>query len=141
MIDKDILLAKADRVNRYVDRIKEKRPATLEELLSSLDLQEILLFNLQMAIQNCIDIASHIIGDEGFGLPGSTNDMFYMLQDHGYLPTDLAEKMVAAVGFRNLVVHEYAKIDLEEVYKISCEHIDDLLQFLKAVFKATGIAL
>lgn len=140
MIDKEILLSKADRVHRHVKRIKEKRPATLQEFLSVLDLQDIILFNLQMAIQNCIDMASHVISDEGLGLPGSTNEMFYMLQENGYIPQDLAEKMVAAVGFRNLVVHEYAKVDLEEVYRISQDHIDDLLEFLKVLFNQTGLA-
>lgn len=140
MIDKDILLSKADKVHRHVGRVKEKRPATLQEFVSAPDLQDIVLFNLQMAIQNCIDMASHVISDEGLGLPGSTNEMFYLLQENGFLPQELAEKMVAAVGFRNLVVHEYAKLDLKEVYKISIDHVDDLLEFLKALFRRTGLA-
>jgi uncharacterized protein YutE (UPF0331/DUF86 family) len=139
MIDKDIFLIKAERVQHHVKRIKEKKPALLEEFLSQLELQEIILFNLQMAIQHCIDMASHVISDEGLGMPGSTNEMFYMLQDNGYIPQDLTEKMVAAVGFRNLLVHEYGKVDLEEVYRISHKHIDDLLLFLKALFKKIGL--
>jgi len=140
MIDKDIFLIKAERGQYHVKRIKDKRPSSLEEFTSQLELQEIILFNLQMAIQHCIDMASHVISDDGLGMPGSTNEMFYMLQDNGYIPQDLTEKMVAAVGFRNLLVHEYAKVDLQEVYRISQEHIDDLLRFLKALFKKTGVA-
>jgi uncharacterized protein YutE (UPF0331/DUF86 family) len=140
LIDKEILLSKADRVHRHVKRVKEKRPATLQEFLSSLDLQEIILFNLQMAIQFCIDIASHIISDEGLGLPGSTNEMFYTLQENGYIPEDVADKMVAAVGFRNLVVHEYTRVDLEEVYRISQENVDDLIEFLQPLFRRAGLA-
>lgn len=140
MIDKEILLSKAHKVHRHVDRVKEKRPATLQEFVSAPDLQDIVLFNLQMAIQNCIDMASHVISDEGLGLPGSTTEMFYLLQENGFLPQELAEKMVAAVGFRNLVVHEYAKLDLKEVYKISIDHVGDLLEFLKALFRRAGLA-
>jgi uncharacterized protein YutE (UPF0331/DUF86 family) len=139
LIDRDILLSKADRVHGHVRRIKDKRPATMQEFLSDLDLQDIILFNLQMAIQNCIDMASHLISDEGLGVPGSTNEMFYMLQENGRIPQDIAEKMVAAVGFRNLVVHEYAKVDLEEVYRISQDHIDDLLDFLRALLKHASL--
>jgi uncharacterized protein YutE (UPF0331/DUF86 family) len=127
-------------VYRHVKRVKEKRPATLQEFLSSLDLQEIILFNLQMAIQFCIDIASHIISDEGLGLPGSTNEMFYTLQENGYIPEDVADKMVAAVGFRNLVVHEYTRVDLEEVYRISQENVDDLIEFLQPLLRRAGLA-
>lgn len=141
MIDKDILLSKADKAHRYIRRIREKSPSTLDAFLSNLDIQESVLFNLQMAIQNCIDMASHVISDEGLGMPGSTNEMFYMLQDNGYIPKDLTEKMVAAVGFRNLLVHEYGKVDLEEVYRISQDNVEDLLQFMRALFKRAGLSL
>lgn len=140
MIDKEILLSKADKVHRHAKRVKEKRPASMQEFLSALDLQDIILFNLQMAIQNCIDMASHVISDEGLGVPGSTNEMFYLLQENGYIPQDLTEKMVAAAGFRNLVVHEYSKLDLEEVYKIARDHIDDLPEFVKALLDRVGLA-
>lgn len=140
MIDKDILLSKADRVYRHVRRVKEKRPSKLQEFLSSPDLQDIVLFNLHMAIQNCIDIASHVISDEGLGLPGSTNEMFYLLHENGYISREIAEKMLPLVGFRNLVVHEYVKLDLEEVYRICQEYIDDLLVFTWALFKRAGLA-
>ena len=140
MIDKDIILGKAEKVRQHLKRVKDKRPDTLKGFLSNPDLQDIVLFNLQMAIQNCIDMASHLISDEGLGLPGSTNEMFYLLQDNGYIPKEVADKMVAAVGIRNPLVHEYGKMDLEEVYKISHDHTDDLLEFLRALFKGAGLA-
>jgi uncharacterized protein YutE (UPF0331/DUF86 family) len=90
LIDKDILLSKADKVHRHVGRVKEKRPATLQEFVSAPDLQDIVLFNLQMAIQNCIDMASHVISDEGLGLPGSTNEMFYLLQETGLWVSEIS---------------------------------------------------
>ena len=73
--------------------------------MSDIDRQESILFNIQMAVQNCVDIAAHIISEEGYGVPGSTNEMLYMLEDNGYINMALAEKMVKAVGFRNLIVH------------------------------------
>lgn len=135
MIDKDIVLNKADKVTHHIRRIKKKRDVTLEEFLSDLDLQEIIMFNIQMAVQNCIDLAAHIISDEELGIAGSTNEMFYILQENGYLSTELADKMVAAVGFRNLIVHEYGKIDLKQVYEIVQSDIDELEMFLKTILQ------
>lgn len=112
MIDQNVILAKAGRVNGHLKRIREKRAVTEAEFLSDLDRQESVLFNLQMAIQGCIDIAAHIISDEALGVAGSTNEMFYILQENGYLQPELTEKMVAAIGFRNLIVHEYGNVDL-----------------------------
>jgi len=91
-----------------------------------------------MAVQNCIDIAAHIISEEGFGVPGSTNEMFYLLEENGYLDSELTEKMVKAVGFRNLVVHEYGKIELKQVFEVAQEDIKDLDEYLISIFKKSG---
>lgn len=140
MIDKDIVLNKANKVEHHLRRIREKRVLSLEEFLVDLDCQEILLFNLQMAVQNCIDIAAHIISEEELGIAGSTNEMFYILQENGYIRPILTENMVAAVGLRNLVVHEYGNIDLKQVYQIANQDIDDLEDFVRAVLKKCEIA-
>lgn len=106
--------------------------------MKDIDRQESILFNLQMAIQNCIDIAAHIISDEGLGVPGSTNEMFYLLEENGYLDRDITEKMVKAVGFRNLIVHEYAKIELDHVFEIAVKDIKGLNEYLKSIFRKLG---
>lgn len=140
MIDKDIVLNKANKVDHHMRRIREKRVVSLEEFLVDLDCQEIVLFNLQMAVQNCIDIAAHIISDEELGIASSTNEMFYILQENGYIRPELTENMVAAVGLRNLVVHEYGNIDLKQVYQIANQDIDDLEDFVRAILKKCKIA-
>jgi uncharacterized protein YutE (UPF0331/DUF86 family) len=139
MIDQNLILAKAGRVDDHLRRIREKRSVTVDEFLRDLDRQESILFNLQMAIQGCIDIAAHIISDEELGVAGSTNEMFYILQENGYLSPELTEKMVAAVGLRNLMVHEYGNVDLKKVFDIACEDIEDLTDYLRAVFKKCTI--
>ena len=135
MIEKDLVLAKAGKVDSHLRRIREKKAVTLEEFLGDLDRQESILFNMQMAIQSCIDIAAHVISDEEMGVPGSTNEMFYMLQENSWLPPELTEKMVAAAGFRSLIVHEYDNVDLKRVYDIAQQDISDLEDFLKAIVK------
>jgi uncharacterized protein YutE (UPF0331/DUF86 family) len=93
-----------------------------------------------MAVQNCIDIAAHIISEEGLGIPGSTSEMFYFLQENNYLDDQITEKMVKAAGFRNLIVHEYAKIEIKQVFDIANKNITDLNEYLKSIFKKIGIA-
>jgi uncharacterized protein YutE (UPF0331/DUF86 family) len=140
LIDKDIVLDKASKVDRHLRRVKEKRVVNLQEFLSDLDRQESVLFNLQMALQHCIDVAAHIISDEELGIAGSTSELFYMLQQNSCLTPELTEKMVGAVGFRNLVVHEYGNIDLKEVYRIAHENIDDIETFIKTILTKCGVA-
>ena len=139
MVDKDLVLSKASSVKRHLNRIKEKRDIDLQTFLKDLDRQESILFNLQMAIQNCIDIAAHIISEEGVGVPGSTNEMFYLLEDNGYISVDITEKMVKAVGFRNFIVHEYGKVELKQVFEVAKKEIQDLEKYLLSIFSKLGL--
>jgi uncharacterized protein YutE (UPF0331/DUF86 family) len=134
MVDKDIILAKFSAVRKHIKRIKDLPLKDFQTFQNNPDYQDILLFNIQLAVQNCIDIAAHIISDEDLGIPGSTNEMFYTLEENGYLTRDITEKMVRAVGFRNLIVHEYVNLKLDRVYEISKKDINDLEVFLRHIF-------
>ena len=140
MVDKDLILAKASSVKRHIDRVKEKSVADMAIFLQDLDRQESVSFNMHLAIQNCMDIAAHIISEEGLGVPGSAGDMFFLLQENGFISADLSDKMVKAVGFRNLLVHEYQKIDLQRLYETAEKNVDDLMAFLASIFRTLDMA-
>jgi len=140
MVDKDLILAKAGSVKRHFDRIKAKSDTDMATFMRDLDRQESIAFNMHLAIQNCMDIAAHIISDEGLGVPGSAGEMFFILQENGFLSADLADRMVKAVGFRNLLMHEYQKIDLQRLHKAAEQNVDDLIEYLSAVFSKLGMA-
>ena len=127
-------------MRKHLRRVEEKRGANVETFLKDLDRQDIVSFNLQLAIQNCIDIAAHMVSEEGMGVPGSINEMFYLLEQNGYLSGELTEKMVKASGFQNLMVHEYGKIDLKQVYEIAHDQTGDLNKYLISVFTKLGIS-
>lgn len=138
MVDKDLIFAKTGAINRHCKRIADKAAVDGKTFKNDLDRQESILFNLQMAVQNCIDIAAHIVSEEGYGVPGSANEMFYMLEEHNILERKLTEKIVSAVGLRNLIVHEYGNIDLGKVYHIVKNDLGDLTDFIKSVLEAIG---
>ena len=133
MVDKNILWSKIAAMHKHLDRIQLKSAVDFQDFLQDLDRQESVLFNLQMAIQNCIDMAAHIVSEEGLGVAGSTSELFYLLEEQGLISRELAERMVQAVGFRNLVVHQYARIDLEVVFRVGRENIEDLEHFARVL--------
>lgn len=71
MVDRDIIMSKIINIQKSLHRFKEKQKISREEFLKDIDVQDIVLLNLQNAIQGCVDIASHIISDNNWGVPGS----------------------------------------------------------------------
>ena len=135
MVDRRIIAEKVDSVERSLKRVRSRRGENLEEFIADDDSQDIVIFHLMQAVQGCIDLAAHVVSDEEMGLAASTHDFFYLLSDNGVVPRDLCERMIKAVGFRNLVAHEYAKLDLEKVYAIATDGIDDIGEFLRVMVR------
>jgi uncharacterized protein YutE (UPF0331/DUF86 family) len=139
VVDRDLIIAKAASVRVHLDRIAVKAGTDLQVFMSDVDHQDIVAFNLHLAVENCIDIAAHIISENGWGVPGSASEMFYLLEDRGVLDPELTERMIKAVGLRNLIVHEYGKIDLSLLFATVRNNLNDLNAYLSNIFKKLDI--
>jgi uncharacterized protein YutE (UPF0331/DUF86 family) len=133
MVNKSVILRKISLVRHYLSRLKDKEDCSLEFLKNDLDTQDIVLHNLQLAIQGCIDIGSHVISDEGWGVAGSLNEIFYILQNKGVIKAEMADKIISMVGFRNILVHEYETINFDIVCNILHHHLKDINEYLLAI--------
>jgi uncharacterized protein YutE (UPF0331/DUF86 family) len=132
-VDTDLLLTKIESLRKCIARIEEKRPADSSILHSDLDLQDIISVNLERAVQQCVDIAAIIIADTENPPPATMSSSFTMLAEYGYIDHDLSENLRSAVGFRNIAVHEYYKIDWEIVFSIISNSLDDFRKFAAVV--------
>lgn len=63
------------------------------------------------AIEGCVDVAQHIASSEGFRPPDSNADALRLLGEHGVIEPTLASDLASAVGFRNVLVHQYTVVD------------------------------
>ncbi len=133
MVNTTVVLRKISQIRQRLTRLKDKKDVSVARLKSDPDTQDIVLHNLQLAIQGCVDIGSHIIADEGWGIAGSFSEIFYILQEKKVLGPVLTDKMIAMVGFRNLLVHEYETIRFDLVYDILQTHLSDIEEFLLAI--------
>jgi len=134
-MNSDLILTKLTSLQRCINRIKTKTPEHVEELLDDLDLQDIIALNLERTIQISVDIASHIIASSDEVSPTTMADSFSTLNKMGVLPDDLTERLRKSIGFRNISVHEYDRIDWEIVFSIITQNISDFSQFAKCVLE------
>jgi uncharacterized protein YutE (UPF0331/DUF86 family) len=139
VVDRDLVIAKAASVRAHLDRIGAKAGFDLQVFLGDVDRQDIVAFNLSLAVENCIDIAAHIISENGWGVPGSASEIFYLLRDKGILDPEMTERMIKAVGLRNLIVHEYGKLDLKLLFATVRNDLADLGSYLMQIFRKLDI--
>jgi uncharacterized protein YutE (UPF0331/DUF86 family) len=74
------------------------------------------------AIEACVDVAQHICATQGWGPPADNGDAVRLLGEHGVLTTELAVSMRKAVGFRNVLVHDYIEVDDSSLSSRAVDH-------------------
>ena len=134
-MDKDVVLNKLESLRHCLQRVQDKTPASIDSLVEDYDLQDIIVLNLERAIQTCVDIGLHIISDLEVPIPETMAQTFDVLKKAECLDAATAERMVKAVGFRNTAVHAYQEIDWDIVYCIITEHLDDFRAFARQILK------
>jgi Protein of unknown function DUF86 len=78
------------------------------------------------------DVSQHICASEGWGPPADNGDAIRLLGEHGVLPAELAASVRRAVGFRNVLVYEYVKVD-DKIVVGRLADLSDLQDFVRAV--------
>ena len=134
-MDKEVIETKLEALIRCIHRIKDQNISTLEELQSNLDKQEIIILNLQRAVQICVDIGNHILLDYKTPTPSTMADTFKYLAENKLITDQNAQDLSHAVGFRNIAVHQYENIDCNIVLSIINNHLEDFKVFAEAIGK------
>lgn len=134
MVDRDVVFAKVSSIQRCLKRIQDVSnldPDRLEDL----DIQEIVILNLQRAIQSTIDLAAHTVADEGLGVPQEIRENFNLLQNEGIISAEMTKKVRKMVGFRNIAVHEYQNIDVNILKSILKYNLVDIEEFYVTILR------
>ena len=93
-----------------------------------------LRYGLLESIQVVIDISCHLVVQQNLGNAETYADCIELLSKFDYINQDLADKLMAMTGLRNILVHEYVSIDIDKLYKM-LEQLDDFRQFAEAISK------
>ena len=132
-MDRDLVETKLESLRRCVERIAEKTPSSVDQLIRDPDAQDIIALNLQRAVQLSVDVAAHLIAETDAAPPSTMAENFEILRKLQIIDPVLAERLTKAVGFRNIAVHSYQAINWNVVYQICRHHLDDFRQFTKTV--------
>ena len=131
MTDLDLVAKKLALIETYLRELREF--ANLAALASDLRERRFIEHTLQIAIQAVLDVASHIVSDDRLGEPETNAQLFDRLAEAGWISAAQRRALVAMAGFRNILVHGYATVDLDIVRDVIEHHLADLDDFVAAV--------
>lgn len=89
-------------------------------------------YNFVASIECCVDVGQHICAVRGWGPPENNADVFRLMASHGVIGPQLAGRLVAASGFRNVLVHEYVTVR-DDLVVANLDRLSDLRDFVRAI--------
>ncbi len=134
MVD-DVLLNKAATIERCVGRAREEYFCDPDTFATDLTRQDAAILNIQRACEAALDMGQHLVRRDRLGVPQSARDVFALLARAGAIETGLAEELQRMVGFRNIAVHDYQKLQLPITVAIIETHLDGFLRYSSALLQ------
>jgi uncharacterized protein YutE (UPF0331/DUF86 family) len=128
------VLKKLDTLSEYSVKLKKLASSTTDKEFST---NEDKLYSaerlLQLIVDCMLDINQHFIKEKEVGLPNDLQSTFTVLGENNVLPKELADRLAPVTGLRNLLVHQYEKIDSALFLKNMRENLDDFDEYRNSI--------
>jgi uncharacterized protein YutE (UPF0331/DUF86 family) len=138
MVNADVVARRLLALNESLTELQRPEAGDARALMASTMLLAAVERWLQVAIESCVDVATHKIATEGWTPPETSGGSFATLAAHGELAPELAKRLRKAAGLRNVLVHDYVAVDVEQLALAVRDGLGDLKSF--AAVAATWIA-
>jgi len=133
MIVKEVIESKLRFLREYLSDLEEYKNISLDSYQTNKKDQRFIERTLHLACESCLDIAAHLISRLGLREPKDNKDLFIVLYENNIISEAVHTAMVKMAGFRNIVVHDYARIEPEIVIGILKKNMSDFNLFAREI--------
>lgn len=126
MVRSNVLFVRLNRLNEYLALLRELQKCDLETFTHTPEKYLSTERLLHLCIKAINDIGNHIVAQNDLGSVEAYHDIPHILAEQGHLPVELRDIWIRMIGFRNILVHEYTKIDRQIVYEVLQSNLKDI---------------
>jgi len=128
-----LITEKLSRLKEYLGYLRVLRDTPLKTFETDFRTRGAAERYLHLAIESVIDIGNEIVSALQLRRPEQYRDIPYILADAGIIPSILATEIAKMIGFRNLLVHDYAAINRALEYEFLRTRLDDFEAYMKHI--------
>ena len=133
MVDEQVIEQHLQNMEEALANLGRYRGLSLEEFEKALSLIWIAEKGLQILIQNLLDIGAHLLASEIRNDWDDYGEIILKLGQHGIIPGDFSEKIQGMAGLRNILIHEYLRVDVSKIYDLLKNRMGDFTDFMSYV--------
>ncbi len=123
----NVIATKSASIQRCVKRARDEFQSAGDQFKTDFTHQDAAILNVVRACELAIDLANHVLKKRKLGLPSTSRESFELLHAAGLIDDALEDRLIRMVGFRNVAIHAYQRIDIEIVIRVIQHGLDDVL--------------
>jgi len=127
------VIDKLELLEEYIAILRDLQQYSFEEIETNYVIKGAVERYLQISLESMLDIGEIIISMEKIKRPQSYKEIFRTLGENGILPEAFARKIEPAAGFRNILVHMYAKVEVDRLYENLQNGVGDMELFIEYI--------
>lgn len=133
MVDTAVVSRKLSQIEQYYSELQAKQDLSKETFLGEVTERRAVERMFENAIQACIDLSKHI-ATEAFGYTSDeSREAVEILGEHDVLDDGTVATMTDAVGFRNILAHEYGDVNPGLVYDYLQNELELYAEFSRQI--------
>ncbi len=133
MVKEELVTARLEKVREYLKTLKRIQRYSAEKFKSDVFIHATAERYLQLSIECLLDVGNHVISDRDFRKPDTYAEVFDILAEKRVIPKKLFHEIEGMTAFRNILVHDYLRVDLDKVYEILQQKLTKI-EKLAAIF-------
>ena len=130
MLSKEFVEKKVSLIEEDVKRLKDFGNMTAEEIFLNYEKQATVERLMERIIARAIDINQYLIRQLNKDvIPQNYRQTFLILSDLGIYDEKFGERISKSIGIRNVLIHDYDKIDFKLLYSSISDCISDYIKY------------
>jgi uncharacterized protein YutE (UPF0331/DUF86 family) len=109
------------------------RNISFEDFQRDLSLRWVVEKGLEILIQNLLDMGAHLLASQIKNDWEDYGEIILKLGKHRVIPEVFSDKIKGMAGLRNILIHEYMKIDLDKLFDYLKVRLEDFVLFIKYI--------
>jgi uncharacterized protein YutE (UPF0331/DUF86 family) len=134
MIKSEPIKERLKLIDETIPILKDLKATPLDKFKDDKKLQMLAERCLELSIQSLLDIAHYIIAQNNWDRSSENKEAILTLGIKGIIPKDFSKRIESMAGLRNLLAHEYLKIDPLKIYK-HIQHLEDFREFSRYILE------
>lgn len=116
-IDKKSTKEKIKKLEEAVKFLKEYKKLSKEDFLVDFTVNAAAMHYMVLGIEIIVDVGNHLLNEIYHVRGEEYKEIIKLLGDYEIIPEEFAKENIGMAKFRNLIIHQYGKVDMKKVYQ------------------------